>query len=141
MEPVGFAASIITLVKTTGALLNICTAIDDAPAQVSDIIGDLQLLQEIISQIQDAQLSSSSLLPSPSSPPAVVLKSVKCNAKLLKLSTLLDGFDLSASSRRRRTWAAVKATIRKDKIESLQRALEAAKIFLITARQLLDRVR
>ncbi|KAI9697800.1 MAG: hypothetical protein M1836_004476 [Candelina mexicana] len=138
MEPVGFSASIITLVKTTGALLNICTAIDDAPAQVSDIIEDLQLLQEIIHQIQHAQLSSSSLSPSPSSPPAVVLKSVEqCNAKLLKLSTLLDGFDLSATSRRRRTWAAVKATIRKDKIESLRGALEAAKISLITARQLL----
>ncbi|KAI9717675.1 MAG: hypothetical protein M1812_004620 [Candelaria pacifica] len=137
MEAVGAAASIITLVKTTRALLNICSAIDDAPAQVADIIEDLHLLQEIINEINAASSSSPSLSTS-GTPQTVVLKSVEqCNSKLLKLSTLLHGFDLSASSRRRRTWASVKAVLRQDKIERLQRALEAAKISLIPARQLL----
>ncbi len=134
MEGVGAAASVITLVKTTAALLNFWTSIHDAPEQVTDIIEELQLLQEIINQIKDAQ-SSSSLLAS--SPPAVVVKSVEhCNSKLLKLSTLLDGFDLSATSSRRRKWAAVKVVLRKDKVERFRNALEAAKLSLIPARQL-----
>ncbi|KAI9711371.1 MAG: hypothetical protein M1812_007220 [Candelaria pacifica] len=110
---------------------------NDAPTEVALIIEDLQLVKAILDEIRNAKSSSSPPSSSSSTLPPVVLTTIQqCNKQLVEFTALLNRFDLSATSRTRLKWNAIKVVLRKDEIERFRRSIEAAKISLLSACQL-----
>lgn len=128
MAAVGEVASILTIAQSAKQLYDFMKSVEDAPKSILDTVEDLRVLQIIIEQIEYDKNASPTQLAS-----AVEILA-HCKRKMQIMELLLGDLGLKSCSKRRRTWASIKAVLRKEEIEAFRSSLESAKATLILAR-------
>lgn len=128
MAAVGEFASILTIAQSAKQLYDFVKSVEDAPKSILEILEDLRVFQTIIEQIEYDKDASPTQLAS-----AVKILAL-CKLKMQEMELLLEDLGLESCSKRRRTWASIKAVLRKEKIEAFRSSLESAKATLLLAR-------
>jgi hypothetical protein len=133
MEVIGAASGVIAiasiaiqLAETIKELVEFGKAVQDAPADIRALLQDLEVLRSALLQIH--RTSSSIGIDAVTE---TVLK--ECEKKIYSLKTELEPSisKLKSNKLACRKWSALKITLKKGKIESLQKAIEYAKSTLI----------
>jgi hypothetical protein len=133
MEVIGAASGVIAiasiaiqLAETIKELVEFGKAVQDAPADIRALLQDLEVLRSALLQIH--RTSSSIGIDAVTE---TVLK--ECEKKIYNLKTELEPSisKLKSNKLACRKWSALKITLKKGKIESLQKAIEYAKSTLI----------
>jgi hypothetical protein len=133
MEALGAASGVIAiasiaiqLAETIQELVEFGKAVQDAPANIRALLQDLEVLRSTLLQIHrtSSRIGIDAVA-------ETVLK--ECERKIYNLKMVLQPAisNLKSNKLACRKWSALKITLKKDKIESLQKAIEYAKSTLI----------
>lgn len=133
MEVVGAASGVIAiasiaiqLAETIQEIVEFGKAVQDAPADICALFQDLEVLRSALLQIHrtSSRIGIDGVT-------ETVLK--ECERKIYKLKAELQPSisNLKSNKLARRKWSALKITLKRGKIESLQKVIEHAKSTLI----------
>ena len=137
MEGLAGAASAFAVVSVAGQLgvginhlIRFWNSIKNAPSDIQSIGRELKLLQAVLHDIEDAQQQYGP-------DPAVTDALASCGDQVKHLITLTDGFEAGFAVRNphMRTWAALKAVLKQDKLKKFQEVLRDTKLTLLLAQQ------
>jgi hypothetical protein len=133
MDGLSGASSVIAVVSVALQLAEgvqkLCEfgkAVQDAPANVGTLFGELETLSTVLAQTQGTSHGTNY--------DKVTEKVLKdCNEKVANLQAKLLGptLDFRSQSFARRKWSALKITLKKSEIDSLQSSIEKAKSTLM----------
>jgi hypothetical protein len=133
MEAIGAAASIVTLFDLTKKIYEFWKAIDDAPAEIREITEDALGVKCITEQILIEYNKTST------HHPYITEALQQSESKMQRLLLFFQGHDIDSLSKKRRTWAAIKAAFKKDKIIKFRALLESLKASLILTQSLVSK--
>lgn len=143
-EVVGIVASGVSIGGLAGQitasiikLKSFWDQVQDAPADIRDLIEELEDLNYLLADIEDEQRLTSTVLDSTSS--MRCLQHCKQGAARLKEVTDSLSTDLQANSKLKRKWASTMVMLKKEKIDRYKAKLERAIRLLSLSHQLYTR--
>ncbi|MCJ1235045.1 hypothetical protein MMC14_003009 [Varicellaria rhodocarpa] len=140
MEGLSTASGVIAVLSLTVQLANsvkelyeFWSSIQEAPAEVRDIVANLKLLSCVLENIIEFEAGQNYINTDDT------LKDVleSCGLKVRRFTDLVSSFEKGFVSKKRtiRTWAALKAVLKAEKVKQFRTALEELKMTLLLAQQ------
>ena len=123
----------IQLAKSIKELYEFWGSIEEAPGEVRDIVANLKLLSSVLDNIIQFEAGTNHVIADDT------LKDVleSCVLRVKRFTDLVSPFERGFVSKKRaiRTWAALKAVLKAEKVKQFRTALEELKTTLLLAQQ------
>ena len=140
MEGLSTASGVIAVLSLTIQLANSIKelyefwgSIEEAPGEVRDIVANLKLLSSVLDNIIQFEAGTNHVIADDT------LKDVleSCVLRVKRFTDLVSPFERGFVSKKRaiRTWAALKAVLKAEKVKQFRTALEELKTTLLLAQQ------